>query len=138
MQGNWLRAIAQTLGKPVGELTELDVAFFLEHAITDRMSDLVSRKQVNKMSSGEVQRRVYNRIATGGGVGPIPLIGATDKELIREFELQITPTTVRWARYALMNAGLICMGGKRTGGKFWVVKVGAKPPWSGTNVEIAE
>ncbi len=112
------RALARMIGIPMLELSPRNMNEYLERLIVDHLSDVGSRINPRTMSTEELKKRVLRHCTDGLTQGSVPLIGCTDAELVQLIGL--SAPKVRWARYNLLQQGLLREGGIRDTSKFWV------------------
>lgn len=126
VEGVILQSIGRQLGKLVPDLTEMDVQGYLGEKLSDHLRDIATRERAMTMGREELFRRVYWSCVNVRHNGPIPIYGATDRELMDLIPGVATPK-MRWARYWLSSRGYLEESGKRGTGKVWKGKPQTKP-----------
>jgi hypothetical protein len=107
-----LHSIGRQAGVPGDRINPAQVGEFLQRKLLELLRDISTRRDFRKMSTKEIERRVYHLCRVGSIKGTIPLYGATDRELV---DLSGLPhNKVRWARYNLQKKGFLTASGKRS------------------------
>jgi len=123
-----LQSVGRAIAKLTVEVTEDDVRDYLLGLISNHLRDIATREIARTMSTEEVRRRVYHACKQVRHAGPVPLYGATDKELI-DLLPEIVAPRLRWQRYWLGQNGYLASDSERESGKIWKVTEKRVPKW---------